>query len=67
MPTANPDVIACFALVLTLVVASATAELSFSVMRHVKSHLSAERQWLTVGLVDCRWSSLNGRSAIVCW
>jgi len=36
MQTAFPDVIACFALVLTLPVASATTELSFSVMRHVK-------------------------------
>ena len=52
MPTAFPDVIACFALVLTLPVASATAEHSFSVMRHVKSHLRAS-------MADSRLSSLS--------
>jgi len=54
MPTAFPDVIACFALVLTLPVASATAERSFLVMRRVKSHLRA-----SMADTDSRLSSLS--------
>jgi len=55
MPTAFPDVIACFALVLALVVVTATAERSFSVMplmRHAKSDLRAS-------MADSRLSSLS--------
>ena len=41
MPNAFPDLLACFVVVLTLPVASASAERTFSVMRRVKSHLRA--------------------------
>jgi hAT family C-terminal dimerisation region len=38
---AFPDIISCFHLLLMLPVASATAEQSFSAMRHIKTHLRA--------------------------
>jgi hAT family C-terminal dimerisation region len=39
MPAAFPDLLACFQLALTIPVASASAERSFSAMRRVKTHL----------------------------
>ena len=41
MSSALPDLLACYQLVLTMPVASASAERSFSTMRRIKSHLRA--------------------------
>ena len=41
VPAAFPDILACFRVALTLPVASATAERSFSAMRRIKTHLRA--------------------------
>ena len=41
LPAAFPDILACLRVALTLPVASATAERSFSAMRRIKTHLCA--------------------------
>ena len=51
MPAAFPGILLCFRVALTLRVASATAERSFSAMKRIKTHLRAS-------LSDSRLSSL---------
>ena len=41
MPSAFPDLLACYQIALTLPVSSASAERSFSTMRRIKTHLRA--------------------------
>ena len=52
MASAFPDLIACYQLMLTLPVASASAERSFSTMRRIKTHLRAS-------MGDSRLSNLS--------
>jgi len=60
MPAAFPDILLCFRVALTLPVASATAERSFSAMKRIKTHLRAPcvtvRQQTQQPGTDCRWT-----------
>ena len=66
MPTAFPDVIACFTLVLILPVASATAERSFSVMRHANSHLRASMADSILSAIDDHRQTAKPTGFAVC-